>query len=636
MKYTKSLAALLLAVTLSPNANFAQQPTATASPAAATATDETNAEALELEEKALALLNEVIGETPSLKLVENRIRVQAVAAELLWPRDQERAREIFNSAATDLAAVVAGIETDDPQYYNVTNMSSQLRQRMLTTIAQYDPKLALEFLRSTRMPPPPTQPGGNFRQPDQELMLEAQLAQQIAARDPQQALRLAEEILSRGLSSNLMPLLDQLRSRDPEGAARLTASVVKKLRSANFATDFEATGIASYLLLSTRAPENVNTGAQTIASAGGAQTIASTGSVSTMIANLPNPRRLQLDEQTRRELVGSLVNAAVNAPGNPGRGGGLLSTMRQLMPEVERYAPAQAAGVRRRLDGFDQRVERGNNRGDMRQLMQTGTTDALIEAATKATPDMRQQLYRAAAWKAFNEGNPERARQIVNTNIEGTRQREQLLRELDNQLFWRAASEGNIESAQALLSRVKAVDERVGMLIQLARIVAAKGNQKGALSFLEEASTLVEGRAKGHSQFSMQLQLAHVYAPLAPARAFEIVEASITHLNELVAAAAVVDGFGQEAFAQDELKAQEGHLWGALATQCGETLAALAPADFEHAHAAADMFQRPELRLQARLAVARGILVKEDGRNNVNRNPLRRGRGGIRPLVNED
>lgn len=626
MKYTKSLAALLLAFTLSPTANFAQQPTAV-SPADAK-TDEATAEALELEGKAVVLLNDVIGETPSLKLVENRVRLQAAAAELLWSRNQERAREIFNAAGADLAAVIGSIETDDPQYYNLTNSTSQLRQRMLTTIAQHDPKLALEFLRSTRTPPPPTQPSANFRQPDQELMLEAQLAQQIAARDPQQALRLAEEILSRGLSSNLMPLLEQLRTRDPEGATRLTTSIVKKLRGANFATDLEATGIASYLLLSTRTPESANTQA--------------TGGAPTIVANLPNTRRLQLDEQTRRELVGSLVNAAVNASGTPGRRGGgnagaLLSTVRQLMPEVERYAPAQAAGVRRRLEGFDQRAERGNNQRDLRQLMQTGTPDALVEAAAKASPEMRQQLYRSAAWKAFNEGNTDRARQIINTNIEGARQREQFLHELDQQLFWRTASEGNIEAAQALLSRFKSVDERVGMLIQLARIVAAKGNQKGALGFLEEASTLVGARAKGQSQFSMQLQLAHVYAPLSPARSFEIVEASITHLNELVAAAAVVDGFGQEVFAQDELKAQEGHLWGALAIQCGETLAALALADFEHARSAADRFQRPELRLQARLAVVRGILAKEDGRGDIIRSPLRRGgREGFRRRVNED
>jgi hypothetical protein len=626
MKYTKSLAALLLAFTLSANAIVAQQ--TAAPPPTAVKTDEPTAEQLELERKALALLEEIIGETPSLKLVENRIRLQAAAAEILWPRNQERAREIFNTAAVDLAAVMSAIETDDPQYYNHANAASQLRQRMLTTIAQYDPKLALEFLRSTRPPPPPAQPGGNFRQPDQELMLEAQLAQQIAARDPQQALRIAEEILSRGLSSNLMPLLDQLRTRDPEGASRLVTGIVKKLRGANFAADYEATSIASYLLTSTRASENANTNPPT------------TGGATTIAANLPGTRRFQLDEATRRELVGSLVNAAVNASNSPGRRsgntGGLLSTVQQLMPEVERYAPAQAAGVRRRVEGFGGRVEQSNRRGEFRQLMETGTPEALIEAAAKATPDLRPQLYRTAAWKAFNEGNVERARQIINTHIEGTRQREQFLREFDQQLFWRAAAEGNVEQAQALLARARSTDERVWMLIQMARAFAVKGDQKGTVNFLEEAWTLIGGRARSQSQFTMQLQLAQVYAPFAATRAFEITEASITHLNELVAAAAVIDGFGQEAFAQDELKAQDGYLWSALATQSGETLAALARVNFDHARSAADRFQRPELRVQARLAVVRGILVKEGERNNFNRNPAPRGREGIRPLRNED
>ncbi|HJR08220.1 MAG TPA: hypothetical protein VJ842_13245 [Pyrinomonadaceae bacterium] len=616
MKYTRFLTALILASSLSASTVVAQVLT----PSPAARTDEPTAEQLELERKALALLDEVIGETPSLKLVENRIRIQAVAAEILWPRDQARARELFNTAATDLATMTGGIETDDPQYYNLTNTASQLRQRMLTTIAQYDAKLALEFLRATRQPPPPTQPGANFRQPDQELMLEAQLAQQIAARDPQQALRIAEEILSRGLSSNLMPLLDQLRTRDPEGATRLTANVVKKLRNANYATDYEATSIASYLLLITRPPEN--------APDGGGKTIAVSQS---------NSRRLQLDEQARRDLITSMVNAALNSSNNPaqaGNVGGLLSTVRQLMPEIERYVPAQAAGVRRRLEGYERRVEPSNPR-EFRQVMETGTTDALIEAATKASPEMRQQLYRTAAWKALNEGNADRARQIVNTNIEGARQREQILKELDQQLFWRAVSEGNVEGAQGFLARIKSTDERVGMLLQLARVTFAKGNSKAATSFLDEAWDLIGGRAKGHSQFSLQLQLAHTYAPIAPARGFEIIEAGITHLNELVAAAAVLDGFGQEAFAQDELKSQEGYIWGSLTAQCGDALAALAPADFDHARSAADRFQRPELRLQARLAIARGVLLKE-GERTRNMQQRRGGRGGIGFRINQD
>jgi hypothetical protein len=619
MKYTRTLTALLLASSLSTSTAIvaAQEPGAALVPPAAATDEQAAAAQEELEGKALTLLDEVIGETPSLKLVENRVRLQAVAVEILWPRDEERAREIFNAATNDLSAAASGIETDEPQYYNRTNTISQLRHRMLAIMGERDPKLALEFLRATRQPPPPLPPGANFRQPDQELILETQLAQQIAARDPQQALRIAEETLSRGLSANLLPLLTQLRTSDPEGAARLTSNIIKKLRTANFAVDYEATNIASYLLLSTRPAENAQARQQTIA------------------ADQTGARRLQLDEAVRRDLVNLLVNAA--ASGNAGNArrsgnmGGLLSTVRELMPEVERYAPTQAAGLRRRVEGYESRIG-GNYTREFRSLPEASTPDALIEAAAKAPPEMREQLYRTAAWKAFNDGNPDRARQIINTHFEGARQREEMLKELDQQLFWRAASEGKVEQAQTFLARIKSKDERVGMLLQLAQVTAGRGNASAAVDFLDEAWNLIGGRAKSHQQFALQLQVAQNYAQLAPPRAFEIVEASVTHLNELIAAAAVLDGFGQEAFVDDELKGQEGYAWGALATQCNETLAALAPIDFEQARSAAGRFQRAEVRLPARLAVARGILLRDgEQRSKFNRSPVRRSRlrGGI-------
>ena len=587
MKYTRTLTALLLISSLSASTTVAQETTASAP---AVKTVEQTIEQAELERKALALLDEVLGETPSLKLIENRIRLQAAVAELLWPRNQERAREIFNAAANDVAAVAAGIETDDPQYHNLINTTLQLRQRMLAIIAEREPKLALEFLRATR--PPPAQPGANYRQPDQEIMLEAQLAQQIAARDPQQALRIAEEIVNRGLSMNLLPLIDQLRSRDPEGTARLAAAIVKRLRTANFAVDYEATSIASHLLHSARSADNT-TGAN-----GQQQTVVAAGQA--------NARRALLDEAARRELVNLLVNAVAGGAGDqrgPGNAGGLLNMVRQLMPEVERYAPAQAAAVRRRLEGFERRGEVSSR--EFRMAPETGTPDAIIATAAKAAPEMREQIYRTAAWKAFNEGNADRARQIINNHVEGAPQREQMLKELDQQMFWRAASEGKIEQAQALLARIKSTDERVGMLLQLARATSDKGNRAAAVGFLDEAWNLIGARARGQTQFNLQLQLAQNYAQLAPPRAFEIIEASIAHLNELVAAAAVLNGFGQETFAEGELKGQESYPWGALAVQCNETLAALAPVDFDHARSAADGFQRPELRLPARHTLQR-------------------------------
>ncbi|HZH29181.1 MAG TPA: hypothetical protein VEY11_00180 [Pyrinomonadaceae bacterium] len=613
MKYTGTLAALLLVSTLSaaPLVAVAQEPAAP-SPAATPPplkTGEQIAARAELERKALALLEEVVGETPSLKLIENRIRLQAAAAEMLWSHRQERAREIFNAATADLSAATAGIVPDDPQYHELASTISQLRWRMLSILAERDPKLALDFLRATRPPAaPPAQPGANQRQPDQEVLFETQLAQQIAERDPQQALRIAEETLSRGLSSNLVPLLDQLRTRDPEGAARLAANIARKLRTANFAVDYEATVIASNLLLSSRPAES--------ASAGAAQTPAN-------LAAQANARRLQLDEAARRDLANLLIAAAVSTGGNPrqsGNAGALLFTMRQLMPEVERYAPAQAANLRRHVEGYERSVD-GRPR-EQRQLLETGTADAILEAAGKAAPETRQQLYHAAAWKIFNEGNADRARQIINQNIEGAGLREQLLKELDQQMSWRAASEGKVEQAQAFLARVKSPDERIRMLLQLARVTSGKGNKAATGVFLDEAWSLLGGRAKGHKQFVMQLQLAQTYAPIAPARAFEIMEVNVAQLNELVAAAAALEGFGQEGFAEGELKGQDGHLWGALGAQSNEALAALAPIDFDRALAVADRLLRAELRLNARLAVARGILFKESTRNNRNTRPI--------------
>src|ERR1700730_19312505 len=68
-----------------------QQPTATG--------EEQEKQKTELEKKAYRLLDQVIDEAQSLKLTENRVRVQINAADLLWDHNQARARSLFSLAA---------------------------------------------------------------------------------------------------------------------------------------------------------------------------------------------------------------------------------------------------------------------------------------------------------------------------------------------------------------------------------------------------------------------------------------------------------------------------------------------------------------------------------------------------------
>ncbi|HVG29647.1 MAG TPA: hypothetical protein VM864_08110 [Pyrinomonadaceae bacterium] len=589
------------------------------SPPAAPTDDQPDAEQqarrAALEGKALELLDDVGGEAQGLKLAENRVRLQVAAADLLWARDEKRARELFNAALTSVASAAAAIAPDDPRRGQLVQETMNLRREIAQTIAQRDPQLALDFVRGTRPPVPPGAPEKSYYQPDQEIMLETSLAEQVAARDPKQALRIAEEVLARGLSGQLANVLERVRAADPEAASKLAADVVRKIRAANLATNVEATNLASYLLQVSRPAEFIS------ARGGGA----------------PDPRRAALlDDQTRRDLLTSMINAALSASSDARARGAeqrLVGALQQFMPEIERLNPVQAQALRRKAEAQPARntfEAQARQQREYQGLMQTGTVDAILDAAAKATsPEMRQQLYQAAAWKAFNEGATERARQIAGERFDNPQQRAQFLHDLDQQMFWRAAGAGDIELARSIIPRLARAEERTQLLAQLARIVAAKGDKEGAARLLEEVWNQIGGRAKSQQQFSAQLEAAQVFAQVAPDRAFEIVEASISQLNEMVAAAEVVDGFGQDAFEQDELKAQGGWVWTSLVRQCGDTLGALARADFERAVSAADRLQRPETRLVARLAVARGVLSPAGDPMLRQRAP----RGGLRTVI---
>jgi hypothetical protein len=558
-----------------------------------------------LEGRALKLLEEIGDEAQGLRLAQNRVRTQVAVADLLWPHDEKRAREIFNEAMTSLASVTSSISADDPRRDQLIQEMLNLRNELMQSIAAHDPQLALDFLHATR-PPSVPMPGRNYYQVDQETQLEAGLAEQVAARDPHQALKIADDILSRGLSGQLSNLLERMRGSDPSDAAKLAAEIAQKLHATNLNTNYEVANLAVYLLNATRqadagAPNNVGNFQRggRAPGAGGSTPIA-------------------LDDQTRRDLLSQLVNAAL-APTDARNGNGaqyLLNSLQQFMPDVERYVPAQAQALRSRSAQLT-RANASMNPGqqEYQNAMQATSLDAMLDLAAKASPEMRGQIYSAAAWRAMNEGATERARQIIGEHIENPQQRAQMLDQLVQQAFFRAANAGDIEQARALLLRFKEPEQQAQMLLQLANMVAARGNGEAARRLLDEVWNQIGGRAKNQSQFNLQLEAARAYTRFAPDRAFEIVDAATDRINELITAAAVLDGFGQESFEQDELKTQNSN-WISLVNQCGATLTALARTDFDRALSSADRLQRPETRVAARLAVARGALNQNALPNN--------------------
>lgn len=559
----------------------------------------------ELEQKALALLDDVVSEAQMLKRPENRIHIQAVAANLIWTRDEKRARALFKEAMKGLAELMSGIDNTDTQYYNLVQAPAQLRQEILQLIAPRDPQLALEFLRATRQPlPPQTSPGSKPQ--DNNLQLELNLAAQIAENDPRTAMQIAEESLAKGVSYGLPDLIRQLMSKDREGAFKLSGALVKKLRAENLLKDQDVANIAVSLLGVLR------------------EVAASNSAQEPEIARNITPT---VDSQAYQEVLEMTLTAALGATLRETYGNErniaqtFLTALEPALPDVERYAPSRAAALRRKIADSKKMADPHTRFwNEHRDLINNGTVEALLEAAAGAPVEFRSNLYQQAAAKALNGGDLNRARRIIEDNISDAYERKQLLANLDQQIFWKTAHEGKIDEARNTLSRLRSDEERVGMLVQLAMMAAGKGDKRSALQILEEARIMVGNRAGNYPQLQAQLQVAHAYAALEPSRSFEILEAQVGQLNEMLAAAEVLNGFDQQYFKEGELMPQ-GSTLGSMVSQHINELSRLARIDFDHSKSVAGRLQRHETRIMAGLSIAQGVLSANSEIEIANRMP---------------
>ncbi|HEV2863836.1 MAG TPA: hypothetical protein VGX48_22765 [Pyrinomonadaceae bacterium] len=527
------------------------------------------------EERLYELLEDAAARAQGLRLAENRVRLQTAAACLLWPRDEERARAIIKESMSTLAALVAGADRGDPQPAGQEQAYTILRFEIVRAVAARDAKLALTFLRETRQERPAVRLSQGARPADRETALELSLAAEFAAKDAREAARVAGESLKGGVVAELLGLLRKLAAADREAASALATDTARRIQSEDLSTDGDPVIVALGLLGMTRPASPDAAGSITI------------------------------DEPTRRDLVNAVVAAATKT--NAGRTSNahiLYNGLAAIIPEVERYAPAQAAAVRAKAEEFRRSLDPSTRAWQKyEELRRKGSAEALAEAAAKAPAEVGDDLYADAAFKALDGGDADRARQLLG-NISDPHRRALKTKLLEQQLLERSLARGKLEDAAQRLPQGATAEERVAALLYLSALAGQRNDAGLARRFLSEALALAGGRVRNASQFFTQLQIAHAYSAADPARGFAILADLADQLNELLAAAAVVDGFGPDCFKEGELKPFAGNVWGELVRQFGEELAALAPQDFERALAVAQKFEKDEVRVFVSLRVA--------------------------------
>lgn len=612
-------------------------------PAPQPTAEELEKEKAEREKNAYRLLEQVIDEGQSLKLTENRVRVQINGADMLWGQNQGRARSLFMMAAEGIAELGRTQATPSNRRGMVTdgagnivsagpgprNMRSfQLRQELVLAAARHDAALAYQLLASTK-PPAATVNDPNQRGPRAQLTSEENLEQtllaRIAALDPKLAAQNAEQMMEKGQFPRSLPeVINQLHRQDADAATKLAEKTVKRVQSANILTNNEAAALAQMLVSSgprLPAPEGTDATKPQPPVQGRAPVLEQSlylellsSVIDAALKVTPSAQNNQRGPATPRRVQvgpGNRPNTGPTQPTEPqieqGNARRLLAGLQPAMGMIDQFLPAKAQLVRQKMSEMGMA---NNSTGNFAQAMSAfqgnPTADALVQAAANAPQQMRSRIYQQAAYKALEEGDTERARQIATDHLQNNA-RDVVMQRIDFREMTKKADGARVDEIRQAVARLQSENEKIEMLVQLAGD-ANKANPKLAVQLLEEARQITNRRATSYEHFEQQLKVARAYAAVDPARSFEVLEPAINQLNELLAAASVLSGFEINMFRDGEMALQGGNGLTATVNRFGQELAVLARSDFERSETLTSRFQFLEPRIMTRMSIVQGLL----------------------------
>ena len=559
----------------------------------------------ELERQTFALVDEIVSGAWGLKLAENRSFIQASAADLLWKHDEKRARTLFWDALNSLGlrtdtADDATTKAKDSKSKNAPSKTQAIekaqkeyfeayavRRNFLVRVARRDPQLALDMLRATRQPPLQlTNP--NFRLPD-DSDLEQEIANQAAERDPKKALQIARESLAKGLTFQLLALLNSLKQKNPELATEFAGDIIDKIHTADLSTDVDAFWIGMYLLQSSRTPKTrENPEKENFPTASWAQ--------------------LKLSDDQRRELVELLTDGATSASANPS----LASGLEEIMPEIEMFAPDRLTRVKTSMAQVNRTLNKEQQ--DWKtydSLFRTATPEQMIRAANSVGDEERRTLYREAVTLAVMRNRADALRETINSEIGDESQRKALLDSLDSEEIGAAVYQADVEKLQKLLPTIRLKEQRALAMAELAIMLEKKGRHEEAVKLLQDARPLIKIDFNSDTQSRAFLGLLLAYALVDPSQAFALAEPIIDRANDNISKLLLLDKIVRTgAVKNGEIIMQDpGVPLDFALIKYGRGVVALANADFSRTKSLADRFQRNELKIMARLLIAHSILT---------------------------
>lgn len=536
------------------------------------------------QEREIGVLQKILADADTLRRPENRAYIYAKVGSALWQADEKFARKLFQDSINELISAQNELEENQDAQRIFQNLiyGHTPRWEILFLIAARDAEFALDAMLKSR----PAKISGEIAEnsernqtrrrqfAQQEIQNERRLVEMAANQNPERAVKLLRETITKDFNYQTVNLLRKLFQKDAALANQLAEEIGQKFLKKDLGDDSEKISNLSYFLSIFLVQRERQT----------------------------EPKNFQIPEKLIYDLALKMLEINLN----PSFSTGYFNHSNNLQ-YFEKTFPDRYAKLK-------QKIERQTNQTPQQKeyskLLQGNVSpDELLSQAEKFPRDMRRQIYRQAGQKFAENGNLEQAKEIFNEHFS----EEETAMYMSNYIYnlaLKTISEGKIEQAFGLVNQMPDKQRKISILISIASAVFNKNreeNKNQAVSILEQARALLPDMPESRNDMNSLINLANQFAAIEPERAFSIIEQLIAPLDELSQANAVFAKYhGHENFRLGEFQIGSGQISSLGVSGFENTLNMLKEKDFDRVSRIINSFSRFDLRLSLMINLSDG------------------------------
>ncbi|MFT3743878.1 MAG: hypothetical protein QM785_06235 [Pyrinomonadaceae bacterium] len=545
-----------------------------------------------LKKEAVDFLRETMADVNTMRSLENRLSFNAEMASLMWFHDEKEARAMYLSVTSDFRQLLVEFDTqlnaiamaesadgdetvalgmfdDASPKQNIQRKlqkALEMRKQIAMSLAEHEPDLAMAFYQDSLSAL--TNPEGRKSAGEQDSYFEVQLMTQIAESNAAKAAQYGVKTLDKGVGFQHIELLKKIYKKDADKGIEFAQALISKIKSDK--ADAEDLYVISSL---------VRFGEETAPT-----------------PPKPNAKKPVMSASEMRDLVEVMARSVLDGDDEGDVGAGYMDLF-------DKYTPTRAVQIKakyRKRHGGANSVVSGP----------TAIANVATTAANAATPAVA--------------GPPDPAAELKAKALEEKVAAEAKLMEdvanLSSKPLPKDERSKIITQARKIISQTPGKDKKIAGLSLLAAQVAKVGDKELATEIMKDAERFVNPQPKNYLDFMLTWMLISGYAEADPDKAFPLLSDTVLRLNDTVSAfikaAEFIDVRGEMI---DDGEVQVGQFGGSMLRGLTSelkiaqpTLRALAKADFARTKAVTNTFDRPEVRVLAKMLVLRTILSPKE------------------------